>query len=1021
MSEANAPEDANTHGFQEWAALFYLCGHFNRPNEHDPFVAALNEIHAVGGSTAMSAAVYLDLESGAQRIALRAGEQAESESLGAVNSGDPETLEQFLLWAFDACPARRYVLVMAGLGIMDSDSVVGRPPFDAARLFAICDDRATNDAIELHELSAALKGAFPADGTRRLVMLACDMYAMQFMEVSYELRGVLDLIVGIQPDERQDDAPLPHWPYARCLKRWQEIVATSTEAQVPKWRSAVDPQGLQLAKETVGLLAEHYTNVPAKGVPVTVSAIDLEALVPVAQALDTFSVVCLQWLSNDVIWRARDMVFKSHAKTLEQSWSYDLKEVSTAIGAALKLASTEAVVRWAMEAVPALPYPSLSRTLRVMGSTARKLAASGPSADAYRRIANDVAACRAGVERLLAVVADEPQDGKLPEHGGVDASVRALFSDPANPESVRDAAEWSEIIERAGDRFTGAAARELADALDGIEAAKQLGRLSKRVSELLQGKADHQAVVAVWPADHRCGLALYRPIDLDKLAESNYLELRFSRELHWTALLTAVDLIQNHARMLWRLLESQLTAAPLEARYQLMRRLAGDRALTGRHADQLRALSAPDALFLSIYPADEDPASVPADGHGQRVPDRGPDDPIATYCVRLSSLDRSTTVVERYNQITRARLQRVLQEIGEIGGDIDAQPSRTLQRLAQCGSLLGDDVLFGISEHLGDMKPTEDRAVHLVLQMPRSLMRYPWELIRDRNGWLVDRFAIGRQVITEAGRSPRWSSNSRQGPLRLLVVAPSVAGNAGELAGAGSLEGLHVAECFGRLLERLPGVIDPSNYKKRVNQPVTVDDFRALLRSRKYDIVHFAGHGRYDPVNPDRSCWMFSDGPFYAFELQQTLANAEVRPWLIYGSACEGAQDGAAPQSYHDGVYGMATAALSEGVAAYVGPLWKISDTDAKNMAAAFYEALLIRRTSLGEALALARRSVREGEPDLDELITRTTGIVSSQQTGTPRSAGWAGMVLYGDPTPTVLQRLSPSDTSDSGRKASTS
>ena len=151
MTEPIAQEDANTHGFQEWAALFYLCGHYNRPGEHDPFVAALNDIRAIGGSAAMSAAVYLDLESGAQRIALRAGEQAESEALGAVNSGDPETLEQFLLWAFDACPARRYVLVMAGLGIMDSDSVVGRPPFDAARLFAICDDRATNDAIEQHE------------------------------------------------------------------------------------------------------------------------------------------------------------------------------------------------------------------------------------------------------------------------------------------------------------------------------------------------------------------------------------------------------------------------------------------------------------------------------------------------------------------------------------------------------------------------------------------------------------------------------------------------------------------------------------------------------------------------------------------------------------------------------------------------------------------------------------------------------------------------------------------------------
>jgi hypothetical protein len=1022
MADITTDDQAGVPGLQEWATLFYLCGHFNRPGEQDPFVSALNEIRAVGGSPAMSAAVYLDLESGAQRIALRAGEQAESESLGAVNSGDPETLEQFLLWAFDACPARRYVLVMAGLGIMDSDSVVGRPPFDAARLFAICDDRATNDAIELHELGAALKAAFPADGARRLVLLACDMYAMQFMEVCYELRGVVDLIVGLQPDDHQNGPALRHWPYARCLARWQDIAASPVENKVPRWLSEVDPQGLVLAKATVGLLAEHYAGAESHGAPVTVSAIDLEALVPVAQALDTFSVVYLQWLSNDVIWRAREMVVTSHTKTLEQSWSYDLNDVATSIIGNLDVASREAVVRWAADAIPAMPYPSLSRTLRVMGATARKLGARGPDADAYRRIAQDIAACRAGVERLLAVVAHETPAG-LPEHSGVDASVRALFTDPADPNRVRDPDAWSAIIQRARDRFSGAAARELADALDGIEAATQLARLARRVADLLSSDSQQRAIVAVWPPHPRCGLALYRPVDLDRLAESNYLELRFSRDLHWTALLTAVDLIKHHARMLWRLLESQLTAAPLEARYQLMRRLAGDRALTGRHAEQLRALSAPDALFLTIDPSDDDAVLHPSRSMpGHEPTQRRPDDPIATYCVRLSSLDRSTTVVERRNQITRARLDRVLEDIGEIGGDIDAEPSHTLQRLAQCGSLLGDDVLFGISDHLGDVKPTGDRAVHLVLQLPRTLMRYPWELLRDRHGWLVDRFAMGRQVIAESGSAPQWSSNARQGPLRLLVVAPAVQGHGAELAGAGSLEGHHVAECFGRLLERLPGVIDPSNYKEHVDQPVTVEAFRALLRSRKYDIVHFAGHGRYDPVNPDRSCWMFADGPFYAFELQQTLANAEVRPWLIYGSACEGAQDGGTSRSYHDGVYGMATAALSQGVAAYVGPLWKISDTDAKNMAAAFYEALLIRRTSLGEALALARRSVREGEPHLDELVTRPTrAVASSHEPVLPRSAGWAGMVLYGDPTPTVLQRLSPSDTSDSARNVAAS
>ena len=140
-----------------------------------------------------------------------------------------------------------------------------------------------------------------------------------------------------------------------------------------------------------------------------------------------------------------------------------------------------------------------------------------------------------------------------------------------------------------------------------------------------------------------------------------------------------------------------------------------------------------------------------------------------------------------------------------------------------------------------------------------------------------------------------------------------------------------------------------------------------MLRERRYDIVHFAGHGRYDAAQPERSCWLFSDGPLYAFELRHTLANAQVTPWLIYGSACEGAQDGSDKSTkgaYHDGVYGMASAALGEGVAAYLGPLWKIKDVDAKNMAAAFYEALLMRRASLGDALSLARRSVREGQPE---------------------------------------------------------
>lgn len=995
----------------EWAALFYLCGHYDRADTRDPFLDALDDLRAVHGTAVMPAAVFLDLESGAQRVVLGTDGSVESELIGAVNSGDPQTLAQYVTWAFDACPARHYILVMAGLGIMDAASVVGRPPFDSARTFAICDDRATADAIELHELSATIRTLFPPAAPHRLAILACDMYAMQFMEVAYELRGCVDLLVGIQPDERRDGLTLRQWPYARLLRRWQAIAAAPAEGAVPRWRSGLDARALTIVRETVKALGEHYTAVEPDA-HITVSAVNLTALAPLAQAFDTFSVVLLQWLGNDVIWRAREQTVQRQLHAIEHSWSYDLDEVSLAVRAALVDAAGEALVRWAASTIPALPYPRLSPVLRILTTTARELSGAGDPGGVYGTLAADIAACRSAIERAMSAVGADPAGTKAasPE---IASAVRRLFMADGPGDQVREPAAWSAIIGATRERLGSVSGRELADAFDGIEAAQQLARLARRVSDLARGADQGQqaAIAALWPEAGHCGLALYRPVDLDKLAESNYLQLRFSRELHWTALLTAVDLIKCHARMLWRLLESQLTGAPLEARYQLMRRLAGERALTGRHAGQLQALSAPEAIFLTIEPDGTTPGcemAAPSDSDASIVP----------YCVRLSSLDRSSTVIERRNPVTSARLAQVLAEIDAIGGDVTAQPVRTLQRLKRCGSLLGDDLLYGISDRLAEVQPVDGRFPHLVLQMPRDLMRYPWELLCDRHGWLVDRFAIGRQVIADADTVPRWMFTRRQGPLRLLVVAPAIEGSGAELAGAGSLEGRHVAEVFGRLQERLPGIVDPSNFLRYVNQPVTVEEFRGLVRERRYDIVHFAGHGRFDAGHPERSCWLFSDGPLYAFELRHTLANAAVTPWLVYGSACEGSRESERPRGYHDGVYGMASAVLGEGVAAYVGPLWTISDTDARNMAAAFYDALLLRRVSLGEALSLARRSVYAGEPDLDALASwRHSREVTSDESP-PQSAGWTGLVLYGDPTPTVLQRLSPSDGGGQSRPA---
>ena len=88
-----------------------------------------------------------------------------------------------------------------------------------------------------------------------------------------------------------------------------------------------------------------------------------------------------------------------------------------------------------------------------MGSTARSMATSPDRADVYRRLADEMSVCRSRVERLLAVAVDDTPDTTPPDHSEVDRCVRALFTDPAKADSVREPAAWAKIIERSRDRF----------------------------------------------------------------------------------------------------------------------------------------------------------------------------------------------------------------------------------------------------------------------------------------------------------------------------------------------------------------------------------------------------------------------------------------------------------------------------------------------------------------------------------------------------------------------------------------
>ena len=752
------------------------------------------------------------------------------------------------------------------------------------------------------------------------------------------------------------------------------------------------------------VLAEHYTTTPhGDAPPVTASAINLRELAPLAQALDTFSIVYLQWLSNDVMWYARDQTFKQQLEVAEarmgvrprRRWRQRFRR-------SLKDAAGDAVVRWASATLPKMAHARLSETLRILGAAARENARQTETAEVFRKLERELGKCRSAVEQVVARVA-EGERAQIARAGEeISARVRRLFME-GDPPAPREPDAWTAIFRTASVRLSDAQARELNDRLEGIEAAKQLARLAQRVAELTH-KADENrrpAVVAVWPPAARCGLALYRPVDLDKLAESNYLELKFSRDLHWTAFLTAIDLIENHARMLWRLLESQLTAAPLEARFQLMHRLAGEHALTGRHADQLRALSAPDAVFLTIEPdydthddrSPRTPTRRPRTA-AAAAPDRaGPDRALlASGCRRsIAAPPSSRSATRSRGNVWSACSRRWTRSASRLGTDAQ-QPSRIVQRLARCGSLLGDDILHGVSEQLAEIKSHDGRPVHLVMQMPRELMRYPWELLRDSSGWLVDRFAIGRQLIADMetvrrwsgcappgspappgrraedrgpGRGAGWRRRARRRPRRRMLRAP-----AGAAARASSIRRTSAATSTSRSRSISSASCCASASTTWSTSPATAvstPDIRneAAGGSATATCTRSSCATRWR-MRPSRRGWC-------------TAARARARERPARRRAATTTACTAWP-ARHSG----------KGVAAYIGPLWRIPETDAKNLASVFYQALLLRRTSLGEALALARRLVREGRAGDDDAFAPVVGERCRGSAGhRPRAFGW--------------------------------
>ena len=493
-----------------------------------------------------------------------------------------------------------------------------------------------------------------------------------------------------------------------------------------------------------------------------------------------------------------------------------------------------------------------------------------------------------------------------------------------------------------------------------------------------------------WP--RWTGVSIYQPSDLDELMNDSYQRFAFHTRVHWAAWLGASDLVSAHPRALWRLVSSLLATGSAGTRRDVLRRLTGSDSVIWGLRRLFKVMAPAPTMTLSLERRD----TAGSAAHETAAAER--------YLLRLESTTRGAIVTEQDSRVQPDVLTRALNELNTLLQQ-DVVTSRSLADLRAIGGLLGEDLFQALGRTLDEERrlireESPDAVPHLQLQIPRELMRYPWEMLHHHGEWLGELYAMGRQVFMETGLARRVPTR-RQGRVRPLIIGDPIF-DAGlghrQLPGARD-EAEQVAGWFERAANEVGSIIDFDRARDtRIHTRITAAEVRGLLRDGGYDIVHYAGHGVFRADDPETSAWLLSDGELWSLEIRNTLAAQTAPPWLVYANACEAGMDGVRPdRRYQGNVYGLATAFINQGVAAYIAPLWPIDDLLAQHIALEFYQQLLCERVTLGEAVRRAKASARalaDGERRQQGHDFVQTGL------------GWASLVLYGDPTEELFQAL---------------
>lgn len=264
---------------------------------------------------------------------------------------------------------------------------------------------------------------------------------------------------------------------------------------------------------------------------------------------------------------------------------------------------------------------------------------------------------------------------------------------------------------------------------------------------------------------------------------------------------------------------------------------------------------------------------------------------------------------------------------------------------------------------------------YVVLRLDRATVDLPWEMLCLGGAFLSRTRLVGRQLeIYAPGRAA--TPPPAHDTLDVLVIGDPL----------GDLPAARVeAEAVTETLRRLRGArVTP------LIGDVSYADVSSRLDTRSYDVLHYAGHARFDPARQGMGGLLLKDATLTADD----LSTRRFLPRLVFANACNSAQtgDGGEDDIFACGppTLGLVTGLLQAGVRCFVGSMWPVDDAAAATFARTFYETLVQVDGDGGSLHIPVGQAVRQARE----------AVVTQHGEGQP---AWAAYALYGSPWQAVV------------------